>query len=58
LGTGLKLSGAPHDSAEAKAARERYFTLSADEYTLTQFSADGEPSDIPTVDIDLIILEQ
>ena len=57
LATGLKLAGAPHDSAEAKAFRERYFSLTADEYGLTQYSADGAPTDIPTVDIDLIVLE-
>ncbi|HEX4146548.1 MAG TPA: hypothetical protein VHY91_23810 [Pirellulales bacterium] len=57
LGTGLKLAGAPHDSPEAKAFRERYFSLLADEYDLTQYSADGKPSNIPTEDIDLIVLE-
>jgi hypothetical protein len=58
LGTALHLSGAPHDSPEAKSYRERHVTLSADDYDLTQFSAEGEPRDIFTVDIDLIIVEQ
>ena len=58
LGTGLKLAGAPHDSPEAKAFRERYFSLAADDYDLTQYSAAGEARNIPTIDIDLIILEE
>jgi len=58
LGTGLKLAGGPHDSPEAKAFRERYVDLAADQYDLTRYSADGEPTDILTVDINLIILEQ
>ena len=58
LGTGLELSGASPDSPEAKAFRERKVSLSADEYDLTQYSAEGEPRDIFTVDIDLIILEE
>jgi hypothetical protein len=57
LGAGLQLAGAPHDSATAKAGRERYVTLSADEYTLTQYSPQGEATDIPTLDIELIILD-
>jgi hypothetical protein len=44
-------------TAPAESARRRS-RLVAEDYDLTQFSAEGEPRDIFTVDIDLIIVEQ
>jgi hypothetical protein len=58
LGTGLQMAGAAHDSAVGKAGRERMVSLKADEYSLTKYSQSGEESEIPTVDINMIILEQ
>jgi len=57
LGKAQALAGAPGDSATAKAARERYFPLKATEYDLTEYSAEGQPTDVFTEDIDKIVVE-
>lgn len=57
LATGLQLSTAPPDSAQAKVWRERVVNLADADYLLTEFPTTGESRNISPGDVDVIILE-